>query len=200
MRWTILFLSCFTLFSNQYAFVNPDSIQLQIMKAFKIDFFHFNILQAMVSLPNILVCIIAGFVMDAVGPAKASVCFVMITLVGQVLFALAPYTADFDMALAGRALFGVGSECQSIWFNTLVTIWFFYTEGCTASASGQAIGKAGGFLAGVLTPFIYEQFGDIQSTFWFSLGLTILMIPMVAVANYYDLENHKRRKRFHLIR
>lgn len=174
-------------------------MQLQIIKAFNVDIFKFNVLQSVVSLPNIVTCILAGFLIDFIGLPTSSIIFTAFTIVGTAIFAISPMVEDFDLALIGRAIFGIGSECQFIWFNCLASIWFFYAEGSTASGAGQMFGRLGGFLSGVLTPKIFEYYGKVEYTFWAAFGLNLVSIPLILIINYYDRENMKRRRQFHYI-
>jgi MFS family permease len=133
-------------------------MQLQIINTFDINFFKFNILQSMVSFPSILVCIVAGFALDAFGLAFSGLIFTLLTIIGSVIFALSPTFESFNMALVGRGIYGSGCECQLVWFNCLTSIWFKYSEGAFSAGMGQTIGRLGGFLAGVLTPIIYQKY------------------------------------------
>jgi hypothetical protein len=54
--------------------------------------------------------------------------FTIISIIGLAIFAIATMQANFIMALAGRAVFGIGAECQGIWFFTIISIWFHYGE------------------------------------------------------------------------
>jgi MFS family permease len=135
--------------------VNPDSLQLQIIRFFQIDFFNFSVLQAMVSLPCVVVCIFAGFFLDIFGLSHAGLVFTCLTILGSTIFALSTTFESFNMALVGRAIYGVGCECQLVWFNCLTSVWFYYSEGAFSAGMGQTIGRLGGFLAGVMTPIIY---------------------------------------------
>ena len=180
--------------------MNPDSIQLQIIKTYNIDIFKFNVMQSIVSLPSVLCCVLAGFLMDAIGLARSALIFAGLTILGSTLFAISAHSGDFNLALIGRGIYGVGSECQLIWFNCLCTIWFFYNEGSFASGVGQSFGRLGGFLAGLTTPLIYQRTQEIADTFWVCALLNLLAVPFLLLINHYDRENMKRRRHFRLAR
>jgi MFS family permease len=109
---------------------------LQIIKNYNIDIFRFSVLQSIVSLPNIVTCVLAGLLIDYIGLPASALLFSALSLMGTAIFAASAHLKDFNLALTGRAIFGIGSECQYIWYNCLSTIWFFYAEGSTASATG----------------------------------------------------------------
>lgn len=65
----------------------------------------------MVSLPNILCCVLAGFFLDFAGMSNGGLIFTFVTVVGLVLFAVSAGKKDFEMALVARAIYGIGAEC-----------------------------------------------------------------------------------------
>ena len=91
--------------------MNPDSIQLQIIKRYKVTIFEYNILQSMVSLPNIVFCIFAGFFLDFAGLSTGGLIFTLLTSAGLILFAVSGVERNFELALIGRAIYGIGCEC-----------------------------------------------------------------------------------------
>lgn len=121
LRWTIVVLFSFASFSSNYLFdcVGPLakllSMQLRFSNA------DIGLLQAVCSLPNLVMVLIGGIIIDRIGPRKSAVIFASLCLAGAGLTVLSP---RLGIMLAGRLVYGLGSGSLSVAVSTVIAKWF----------------------------------------------------------------------------
>ena len=54
--------------------------------------------------------------------------YTLISIIGLSLFAYSTRIKNFELAILGRAIFGMGAEGQIVWYSTIISIWFYYGE------------------------------------------------------------------------
>lgn len=103
-----------------------------------------GLLNAIYSLPNVVLILVGGVITDRFGAARVTVGTAAICLAGAALTALSP---GFGGMAAGRLLFGVGAETFNI--ATLAAIAQYFSGRNLALAMGVslAIGRAGSYSA-----------------------------------------------------
>ena len=101
-------------------------------------------LNAIYSLPNVVLILLGGVLVDRFGAARMMLWTTAVCLAGAALTALSP---GFNWMAAGRLLFGIGAETLNI--STLAAIAQYFTGRNLALAMGLnlAIGRAGSFSA-----------------------------------------------------
>jgi MFS family permease len=188
-----MFLACFIIFANNYAFTNPDSISNEIKSHYKIADKSYNIIQAAYSFPSIAFCIPAGLLIDAKGIRFAIMLFSSCSLIGLFLFAVSASVKDVYMAIIGRAIYGIGAECQNVWFATIISIWFHHGEVAFATACLSSLGKLGSLASGHLTQLTYNAWGGIEGSFWIAFLFNSVALAVALVINSIDKDKDKRR-------
>jgi MFS family permease len=101
-------------------------------------------LNAIYSLPNIVLVLLGGLLVDRFGAARVTLWTAAVCLAGAALTAFSP---DFTGMAAGRLLYGIGAETFSI--STLAAVAQHFTGRSLAFAMGLnlAIGRAGSYAA-----------------------------------------------------
>jgi MFS family permease len=105
---------------DSYCFDNPMAMQKSIVDLFGIDNFRFNLLYTVYSLPNIILPFFGGVLIDRLGPRKAIVIFTSIVIVGQCVCVVGAYYRTFVTMIAGRVVFGMGSESLNTAQNSIM--------------------------------------------------------------------------------
>ncbi len=109
------------MFGNYYVY---DAIAplADVLKA-QLGFTDTNIgtLNAIYSLPNIVMVLIGGIIIDRIGTRKSTVLFAAICMLGAIVTAA---TGDFYVMAAGRLIFGLGSESLIVAVTTALARWF----------------------------------------------------------------------------
>ena len=76
------------------------------------------------SLPNMVLPIFAGPMIDKYGTRIViGVCFITL-LVGSFIFAIGGAYNNFNIILVGRCIFGLGSEVYGNCISVMLTVWF----------------------------------------------------------------------------
>ena len=69
-------------------------------------------------------CFVAGTLNDKIGTRIALVVFTTMMMLGHAIFYASTFTASYKLALFGRFIFGIGSECQQVTAFTIFGHWF----------------------------------------------------------------------------
>ena len=142
--WLVGALVALALFGNYYVYdsIGPVADLLQQQRGFSDS--QVGLLNAIYSLPNIVLILVGGVLVDRFGAARMTLVTAAICLAGAALTAFSP---NFTGMAAGRLLFGIGAETFSI--ATLAAIADYFGGRSLAFAMGLAlaIGRLGSFSA-----------------------------------------------------
>jgi MFS family permease len=142
--WLVGVMVALALFGNYYVYdsIGPVADLLQQQRAFSDS--QVGLLNATYSLPNIVLILVGGVLVDRFGAARMTLWTAAICLAGAALTAFSP---SFTGMAAGRLLFGIGAETFGI--ATLAAIADYFGGRSLAFAMGLAlaIGRLGSFSA-----------------------------------------------------
>ena len=131
-------------YGNFYVYdsIGPVADLLQSQRGFSDT--QIGMLNAIYSLPNIVLVLVGGMLVDRFGAARATMWTAAICLAGAALTAWSP---SFTGMAAGRLLYGIGAETFAV--STLAAVAEYFTGRSVAFAMGLnlAIGRAGSFSA-----------------------------------------------------
>ncbi|HEY4079728.1 MAG TPA: MFS transporter [Burkholderiaceae bacterium] len=135
--WLICGLVSLAQYGNFYVYdsIGPVADLLQQQRGFTDT--QVGMLNAIYSLPNVVLVLVGGILVDRFGAARMTVVTAGICLAGALLTALSP---DFMGMAAGRLLFGIGAETFSI--ATLAAIAEYFEGGKVAFAMGLTLSIA----------------------------------------------------------
>ena len=144
LAWLIFALVTAASYGNFYVYdsIGPIADLLHRQRDFSDT--QIGMLNAIYSLPNVVLVLVGGVLVDRFGAARAMLWTTAVCLAGAVLTALSP---GFAGMAAGRLLFGIGAETFNI--STLAAIAHYFTGRSVALAMGLniAISRAGSFSA-----------------------------------------------------
>jgi len=144
LRWLVLVVISLAMFGNYYIY---DSISplADVLKS-QLGFSDSNIgmLNAIYSIPNIIMVLIGGFIIDRVGIRKSTFMFAVVCLAGAVLTAV---SSAFWVMAAGRLVFGLGAESLIVAVTTAVAKWFRGKELSLAFGLNLTLARLGSFAA-----------------------------------------------------
>ncbi len=140
--WLVCALVAAALYGNYYVYdsIGPVADALQRQRGFSDQ--QVGLLNAIYSLPNVVLILVGGVLVDRFGAARVTVWTAAVCFLGAALTALSP---DFAGMAAGRLLFGIGAETFGI--ATLAALAQYFVGGQVAFAMGLAlsIGRLGSF-------------------------------------------------------
>lgn len=169
IRWVILFLSCWLLFGNYYAFDNPSALNLQLMDWLGSDYetwqFRLSFMYSVYSFPNLFLPLLTGALLDRWGVHRLLILFSALVGIGQGIFALGVQTRTFGVMLLGRVIFGLGGESLTVAQCRLVTDWFRGRELALAIGLNLSIARFGTVFNNNLSPYFAQKLG-IPFSIW----------------------------------
>jgi MFS family permease len=143
-RWAVLVLISLAMFGNYYVY---DSISplADVLKA-QLGFSDANIglLNAIYSIPNVLMVLIGGLIIDRIGTRRATLLFGVLCFAGAVLTVASGALA---VMAAGRLVFGLGAESLIVAVTTAIAKWFRGKELSFAFGVNLTIARLGSFAA-----------------------------------------------------
>lgn len=84
----------------------------------------FNLLYSLYSLPNIVVPLLGGILIDTKGPRIALLLSTFLCVLGHAIFGYGGFTNIWLVMLVGRFVFGLGGEVLHAAQNTIISRWF----------------------------------------------------------------------------
>jgi len=143
-RWTVLVFISLAMFGNYYIYdcISPLADVLKAQLRFTDS--DIGLLNAIYSIPNILMVLIGGIIIDYIGTKKATLLFAFLCLVGAVLTAAAGW---LPLMAAGRLVFGIGAESLIVSVTTAIAKWFRGKELSFAFGVNLTIARLGSFAA-----------------------------------------------------
>ncbi len=144
VAWLMLALVSLATYGNYYVYdsIGPIADLLQRQRGFSDS--QIGMLNAIYSLPNIVLLLVGGMLVDRYGAARMMFWTAVICLAGSMLTAFSP---DFTGMATGRLLFGIGAETFNIATLSAVVKYFSGRHLAFAVATSIAVGRAGAFSA-----------------------------------------------------
>ena len=134
-------------------------------------------------MPNMVLPLFAGYMIDTLGVRWAIFLFYSICLIGNLIFAIGGAYYNYTTILVGRGLFGIGNETCSQAVVVLITKWFIEGHLNLAYAlNGVSLGFAG-MAAGITSPMLFGKMTDphlgktLFFGFWLNFFCTLFFIP-----------------------
>lgn len=183
-RWAVLAAVSAAMFGNYYAYdsIAPVADLLQRELAFTDT--QLGTLNAIYSLPNVVMVLVGGVLVDRFGARTATLGFAVICAVGTALTAASP---AFPVMAAGRLLFGLGAESMIVAITVVIGQWFVGRQLGFAFGMNLSIARAGSYSADMSPTWfrpLYEA--GWQPPLWLAAGLAAAAV--LACAVYYVLE------------
>ncbi len=155
--WLVLVVVSLANFGNYYVYdsIGPVAELLHRQRGFSDS--QIGMLNAIYSLPNILLILFGGMLVDRFGAARMMFWTGIVCLAGAALTAFSP---DFRGMAAGRLLFGIGGETFNIATFTAIVKYFTGRHLAFAVGTGVAIGRAGSFSADMSPAWFYGAYAE----------------------------------------
>jgi nitrate/nitrite transporter NarK len=159
-RWWALALACSTNVGSYYCFDNPQALQKYLEADLHIDTATFAWLYTVYSLPNIILPLLGGLVIDRISIRVALALYAFFLIIGQSIFAYGTSQKDFTIMIIGRIVFGFGGESLSVANSAVTAKWFVGKELAFAMGLTLCVARLGSSLNSVFSPKIYVWTGD----------------------------------------
>jgi MFS family permease len=143
-RWIVLVMISLAMFGNYYVYdcVSPMADVLKAQLGYSDA--NIGLLQAIYSIPNIVMVLIGGFIIDRIGTRRATLIFGVLCLAGAAVTAI---SGTLAVMAAGRLIFGLGAESLIVAVTTAIAKWFKGKELSFAFGINLTIARLGSFAA-----------------------------------------------------
>jgi MFS family permease len=143
-RWVVLVVISLAMFGNYYVYdaVSPIADLLKEQLGFSDR--NIGLLNAIYSVPNVIMVLVGGIVIDRIGVKKATLLFGVLCFLGGAITAA---TGTLAVMAAGRLVFGIGAESLIVSVTTAIAKWFKGKELSFAFGVNLTIARLGSFAA-----------------------------------------------------
>ena len=189
-RWIVLVFISLAMFGNYYVYdaISPlaDLLKSQLHFSDK----NIGLLNAIYSIPNIIMVLIGGLIIDRIGTKKSSFIFSFLCMLGA--FVTAFSGGNFLTMVAGRLIFGLGAESLIVAITTILAKWFKGKELSFAFGINLSIARLGS-IAAINSPTWAKSF---YSTWKTPLIITTIaaVISVLAVILYIVMEVEAKKR------
>jgi MFS family permease len=189
-RWTVLVLVSVAMFGNYYAYdaIAPLADSLQRLLGFSDT--QLGTLNAIYSLPNIVMVLLGGILVDRIGTRRATLIFAAISAAGALVTAATP---SFPVMAAGRLLFGLGAESMIVAITVVLGQWFVGRQLGFAFGINLSIARAGSYAAD-LSPTWARAFYEAGWQPPLYLAWALALLSLAAAAAYLVFESIAERR------
>lgn len=188
-RWAVLVMISLAMFGNYYIY---DSISplADVLKA-QLGFSDANIglLNAIYSIPNVIMVLIGGLIIDRIGTRKSTFLFAMLCLVGSVVTVMSGHVATMA---AGRLVFGLGAESLIVAVTTAIAKWFRGKELSFAFGVNLTIARLGSFAALNSPTWAKELY--VSWRWPLLISVTMGVVAVLAAIVYWGLESRAQSR------
>ena len=140
---------------------------------------NFNLLYTVYSIPNVVLPLFGGNVVDRHGAPQSLFVFAVVVCCGSVLLAIGVSNKNWEVMLLGRFVFGLGAESLCVAQSTITSDWFEGKDIAFAMGVGLAISRLGSIFNNLTSPKVANS-GGIAAAFW--IGAVILFSSLFAAA------------------
>jgi len=188
-RWVVLVSISLTMLGNYYVYDCIAPIADLLAKQLGFSDSNIGLLQAIYSIPNVVMVLIGGYVVDRIGTRKAILIFGTLCFFGAVVTSS---SAALTVMASGRLIFGLGAESLIVAVTTAVAKWFRGKELSFAFGINLMISRAGSLLAQQSPSWAGFAYNYRRNPLLISVGFAALCI--VGAIVYWILEVYAEKK------
>jgi len=188
LRWFVLVIMGLVIFGVYYAYDALSPIADFIMKGINISRAQYGLLFSFYYVPNIIMVLVGGILLDRIGIRKAGTLFGALCVIGVFLTAA---TKIFPVMLLGRLLYGLGAESLIITQNKVLAKWFKGREMALAFGLNLMVARLGTFAALNSAARVQEWTGSWRMAIWISAVLMFVSFMLFFVFSALDRSKDK---------
>src|ERR1700704_1201045 len=184
LRWGMLGLAAIAIFCSYYESdaIGPIADLLGRQRGFTQS--QIGDLTAVISLPNILLAVFNGLLIDRYGPARVTLWAAVIGLVGAVLTAIG---TPYELMWTGRLVFGVSEGAIFISLVAGVARWFSRSGIALAMAIFLSLARVGSFSLDTSPSWARSLYdGGWQPPLWLGAGITAVGLVAAIIFRLLD--------------
>jgi len=187
-RFTILFFISMLILGSYFAYDSIGALGPTLIEALHLDRSTIGFLYTAYSVAAVVVVFFGGMLYDKLGPRRASLFFCTLVLVGAIAVALAH--SGWQL-VAGRLIFGAGSETLIAVQSAIISRWFKGKEMALAFGIALTISRVGTLFSFNTEALIARYFGSYRVALWAAAGFCLVSVLCNLVYNAMDLHGEK---------
>ena len=156
----------------------------------------FNLLYTVYSIPNILLPLFGGTIVDRYGAPPCLTLFATFVCMGAILLSVGVTNQSWNTMYVGRFVFGLGAESLCVAQSTIVSDWFEGKEVALAMGIGLSVSRLGSIWNNIVSPKVANR-SSIANAFWIGALLTfssLLMAGIIVIVDKRAVHKLKRRR------
>ncbi|MCX6161459.1 MAG: MFS transporter [Ignavibacteriae bacterium] len=189
LRWTALVLISLAMFGNYYIYDSISPLADLLKEQLKFSDSGIGLLNAIYSIPNILMVLIGGIIIDRIGTRKSVFIFTIIIMIGALVTAL---QGNLFLMATGRLIFGLGAESMIVAITTIIARWFRGKELSFAFGLNLTVARLGSFLALNSPTWGKSLYSNWQTPLWITVGAGVFAV--VCISFYYFVDVYATKK------
>ena len=188
-RWTVLVLISLAMFGNYYIYdsISPLADVLKLKLGFSDG--DIGLLNAIYSIPNIIMVLIGGMIIDRIGVKISTMLFAVLCLLGAVVTVS---SGVLEVMAAGRLIFGLGAESLIVAVTTAIARWFRGKELSFAFGINLTIARLGSFAALNSPGWGSALYDDWRLPLLISVGAGVICVAGAAIYWILEVSAEKR--------
>jgi len=186
LRWLVLVLGTLSGFGSFFCYDNPQPLQQYIQSTFDIKDATSNLLYSVAILPNIIVPLFGGALIDSIGVRATMLITSFLVLLGQITVTLGAATLSFHVMILGRLVFGFGYATLENSLLIMLSKWFLRKNMSFAWGFARCGLRISSALNSILSPKFYAYKNELYFPFLMGACLTLLSFLCVFGVIYLD--------------
>ena len=187
-RYTILLIVSFLTFGSYFAYDSLGAIAPLLRENLGFSQEDIGLLYSWSSYPNLIMVFIGGLLIDKIGTRLGSMIFSSLVFIGAVMVAM---SSDLSSMLAGRIIFGIGSESLVVAQSAILARWFKGKELAFAFGFALFISRAGTLFTFNIESAIATTFGGYSAALWAAAFFTLL--SLLGNALYFIMDKNAEK-------
>lgn len=188
LRWLILVLMGGVIFGSYYAYDAVSPIADYIISGMRISRAQYGLLFSYYSLPNFIMVLLGGILLDKIGIRKAGTLYAALCAIGVFMTAIG---STFSLMLWGRFIYGLGSESLIITQSKILSKWFKGKELALAFGLNLTVARLGTFAALNSAARIQAWSGSWRLALWVSAVIMFICFALYLVYCFVDRDREE---------
>ena len=187
-RWGILVVVSLAMFGNYYIYDSISPLADLLAKQLNFSNSDIGLLQGIYSVPNVIMVLIGGIIIDKIGTRISTFIFTFLCLLGAAITAAFP---DVTIMAIGRLIFGLGAESMIVAVTTVIGRWFKGKQLSLAFGLNLTLARLGSFAALNSPSWATGLYDNWQYPLLISVGAGVIAVMCIVL--YWGMDAHAEK-------
>lgn len=187
-RWIILIFVSLAMFGNYYIYDSISPLADLLVKQLGFTDSNIGLLQGIYSVPNVLMVLIGGIIIDKIGTRISTFIFTALCLTGAIITAS---STDLTFMAIGRLVFGLGAESMIVAVTTVIGRWFKGKQLSFAFGLNLTLARLGSFAALNSPTWARGLYDNWQYPLLISVAAGVISILSVII--YWGMDSYAEK-------